>query len=262
MPFDTSLCVRYVEELIRQDELERALLVLDNVPAEQRMVPPPELKEMRRQVLLRCETTREVIESPHDVLHTKDEAACFLAATLRGQLLLQEVKRYNAAGRIPHIVDYGPGPYFVPTGLREHQCSFTYWDLGVNKLAQQAARETIPELKAEADAERPVIFLALEVIEHLHEPRDLAVECVKHCGPNGADVIHLSTPLCTFAEIPRAVPWQERTMHHLRAYTPQEFLLAADQLFPGYHWGMHTPDKLSTQPMSLIGGREKTNAQR
>lgn len=261
MPFDTALCVRYVEELLRQDELERALLVLDNVPAIERMNPPPALLVLRRQILQRCETLREVQESPNDHLHSKEEAACMLTAMLRGQLLLQEVKRYNAAGKIPHIVDYGPGTYFVPTGLREHQCAFTYWDLSANLKVQAEARPGIPELKPEPDAHRPTIFVALEVIEHLHEPRDLAVEAEKHCGQPGPEAIHLSTPLCTFMEIPRHIDWTTRTMHHLRAYTPQEFLLEASRLFPGYYWGMHSPDKLSTQPMSLVGTREKPNAQ-
>lgn len=258
--FDVGLCVRYIEELLRQDELERALLVLDNVPAAERMLPPKELQQLRHQILLRCETTREIIESVNDEVHGVEQCVGLLQGLLRGQLLLSDVQKYNAAGKIPHLVDYGPGCYFVPVGLRALGCSFTYWDLSANMKAQAIARPQIPELKATADAERPVVYVALEVIEHLHAPRDLAVEAAKHCGPLGPELIHLSTPMCTYAEIPREVPWTERTMHHLRAYTPQEFLVTADTLFPGYHWGVHAPSELHTQPMSIVGRRVKSES--
>lgn len=253
MPFNVALCVQYVEELIRQEELERALLVLDNVPAEQRMVQPPELMQLRRDILLRCETARDIQNAPEDILDS-DTAKLLMQGTLRGQLLYMEVRQHNEAGRIPHLVDYGPGGYFVPTGLRALQCSFTYWDVACNSKAQAEARPGIPELKAEADHGRPTVFVGLEVLEHMHEPRDLAVEALRHCGERGPDSVHLSTPMCTYSEFPITEDWRTtRTMHHLRAYTPQEFLLAANALFPGYHWAMHTPSELHTQPMSAVG---------
>lgn len=261
MPFDIKLCVSYVEELLRQEELERALLVLDNVPATERMLPPKELVELRRLILKRSETTREIIDSVNDEVHCVEKSIALMYGLLRGGLLLQDVQQMNGAGKIPHIIDYGPGCYFVPIALRALDCAFTYWDLSVNLKAQAIARPQIPELKAEADASRPVIYVALEVIEHLHEPRDLAIEAAKHCGVNGPDLIHLSTPMCTYAEIPREIPWHERTLHHLRAYTPQEFLVAADNLFPGYHWGVHVPSHLHTQPMSIVGRKVKNESE-
>lgn len=258
--FDTAACIRHVESLVRHDELERALLVLDNVPAYYRENPLPELELLKRDILKAAWTTRLCVDTTSDALLTSQQSYNCVKGLLRGALLDSEIANRNTAGEVPHLVDLGPGPYQMPFGLIAAERRFTYWDLGACFESRRQARETLKPILREKPPEGcSIIFLALEVIEHMHEPRDMAVEALRSCG-RYPDVVMLSTPYCTFHPIPLDQEWRTWNIEHLRAYTPSEFQAEAAKVFPGYNWESFMMEDKAVQPMSLVGRlKENTN---
>lgn len=258
MSFDVTLCQKYVESLLRHDELDRALMVLDNVPAFYRLHPPPELMRLRAEILKHSVTPLTYAKSTGDDFdYPEDKCAKLFGGYVRGQALIHYVKTLNNQGLKPHIVDYGPGPYLAPRTLKHLGLEFTYWDLAINEQAKSKFRPMIVDyLKEDGFKCGFSIFLGLEVIEHLHNPIDLAVEAVKNCGGRYPEVVMLSTPFCTFDVIPESEDWRRADgLQHLRAYTPEEFIRAASHIFPGYDWELTNIAPKVLHPMSLVGAR-------
>ena len=238
--FDSDLCQKYVEELIRFDEVERALLVLENVPAFERDNPPPNLAFLKKQILGAICTVNAYTE---DCLDQEVDltAGKIIKEQLRGILVKEEVERYNRLGLTPHIVDMGPGEYGIPIGLKEQGYKFTYKPISCDIKARCRANDLLCDVMTEAKG--PQIFLGLEIIEHLHQPTDLVTEALRNCG-GYPERIHLSTPCYTFDIGPKN--WRKKSgLPHLRAYTPREFTSKANELFPGYTWQLYQGNILS-----------------
>lgn len=236
--FNVELCKQYVEELINNDEVERALLVLDNVPAYYRANLDPELEKLRTDILKALCTTHAYLTSGLDSNVDETTAIANLRYNLRGRLVEEEVKRLNSNGKMPHIVDVGPGEYWIPLGLKQLGYNFTYWDVAVDENTQKMAHPLLTNYRVPKVPDAPQIFVALEIIEHLPEPRDLATECLRHCG-EFPEYIHLSTPHFCYDPAPKE--WRKPCgLPHLRAYTPTEFCEVAANIFSGYHWQIYT----------------------
>lgn len=239
--FDPIACQRYVESLVRLDEVERALLVLDNVPAYYRDHCPENLAKLRADILASLCTTHAYMTAELDPNIDVEIADKWVKHTLRGMLIAEEVKRYNANGITPNIVDMGPGEYNLPIGLDRMGLEFTYQAVGVDARLSRLAGDFIAKLSGKPRG--PNVFVALEVIEHLPSPQDIVVEALRHCG-SMPDRIHLSTPAYTFDVSEK--DWRKPCgLPHLRAYTPLEFGKVAQKLFPGYHWEFY-PSELSS----------------
>lgn len=248
MSFDPILCEKYVESLIHMDEVERALLVLENIPAEFRDSPPENLFKLRRQILASLCTAHAYMSSGLDAQVIPEHAIPNLHLNLRGKLIEAEVKKYNEQGKTPHIVDVGPGEYWVPIALKQLGYRFTYWDVAFDAKTQSVAHPLLEMRVSIPAVNQPRIFLALEIIEHLPAPSDLSVECLRHCQ-DWPERIHLSTPRYTYDT--KEKDWRKPCgLPHLRAYTPTEFLSTARKLFPGYEWQIY-----SDRIMSLRGMR-------
>jgi hypothetical protein len=99
--------------LVTNDEVERALMVLDNVPAVYRDNHPPALAALRDDIL-RARFTPHTYIHHHGDVPNEAPPVQVMSALLRGRLIRAEVERYNAQNLVPHIVDVGPGSYFVP----------------------------------------------------------------------------------------------------------------------------------------------------
>ncbi len=241
--FNAEMCAQYAESLVHMDEVERALLVLDNVPAYYRDNPPEILKKLRADILKALCTTHAYMVSGLDTRASAETGDAWISSQLRGILLEQEVSRYNEEGLTPHIFDMGPGEYGAPIGLAGHRRQFTYDFIGLDGSTMASAKPLLEGISKKRGDFEPVIFLGLELIEHLPSPQDLAVECLRHCG-GWPDRIHLSTPQYTFDV--RQKNWRKPCgLPHLRAYTPAEFITAAAKIFPGYSWQMY-PSQLTS----------------
>lgn len=264
MSFSPELCQQYVEMLVRHDELERALYVLDNIPADYRMNVPANLRKLRGDLLCAMVTPHHYTTSVGDDVEefndkheiTKENVSYYLETLLRTRLVRDQVKNYNDAGVTPHLIDFGPGHFLLPRALLSAGFKFTYWDVGLNhKAKQQTREELLPVLDAWASLRHPTIFLGLEVIEHLHNEMDLAVEAVGNCK-RWPEMVMLSTPYCTYRVMKEDEEWRTMPLEHLRAYTPLEFGDKAAQIFPGYSWTLWTNSTdPHIEPMSLVGTR-------
>lgn len=263
MSFNPELCQRYVEMLIRHDELERALLVLENVPAFYRMHPPQNLLQLKGEILCASVSAHHYTTSPGDdidaleKLHPdlNDKVAYYLDAHIRARLAKDKVAALNAQGITPHIVDMGPGHFLLPRALLAAGFKFTYWDVGLNAQAKARSREFLKDVLSEEGAkETPTIFVGLEVIEHLRHTDDLAIEAVGVCK-RWPEFVMLSTPYCTFRVMGEDEAWRKMPLEHIRAYTPKEFQQEAHRIFPHYVWEMHMASPPEREPMSLVGTR-------
>lgn len=252
--FDPIACQAYVESLVNLDEVERALLVLDNVPAYYRDNVPPNLAKLKAEILASLCTTHAYMVSALDTDLDPAVSPLWIDQTVRGQLVYREVKQYNEKGKVPHIIDVGPGEYHLPIGLKAKGCKFSYESIGVDEKAKAQAQPYLQDLKldkTESTWDRPIIFVALEIIEHLPSTQDLVIECLRY-AQRWPERIHLSTPCYTYDTKPKH--WRKPCgLPHLRAYTPHEFSQEAHRLFPGYRWE-HYPAQLT----SLRGVRADT----
>lgn len=247
--FDEDALLKTVEMLVNADEVERALLLLDNVPAIYRDQPTYKMTQMRKDILAAMCTPHAYMTGEYDPNLRPDDAMAQMQYLLRGKLIEAEVRRYNKSGEVPHIVDVGPGEYIIPLGLKACGLRFTYKDVAMDVRAQTAARSFLQEQQIAPTPEQPRIFLANEIIEHLPAPHDLVTECLRHCG-RWPDRVHMSTPCYTFDG--KIKDWRKPGgLPHLRAYTPQEFQAEVRRLFPMFSWTCHL-DLI----MSLVGNRE------
>lgn len=240
--FDTKPFLEAAEWLCRADEPERALRLLENLPAYYRDHMPNEVSEMRRDILGSLLTPHAYASVDFDSEVGRD----VLDSLLRGRMVkktLDEIK-----GPV-HIVEMGPGEYWLPIGLSQRGYEFTYHDISLLQRTGKQAREIVPSVwknTRPGESDLPKLFVAFEIIEHLADPKEIATEAARHCGT--PDYIFLSTPLYTFDT---KTHWRKPNgQPHLRAYTPSEFVLTANQIFPGYKWELE-----ADQIMVLKGTR-------
>ncbi len=246
---DFSLIAKTIELYIQADEVERALWILNNLPGKHRDYIPYELVKLKAEILAAMVTPHAYLTSELDNgVHSPEGAAEVLGMLMRGVLLKEEVKRFNDKALIPHLIDMGPGEYFIPIGLKHLNYRFTYLDLGMDKRTSEKAHPLLYDVRREKCGDVPKIFIAMEIIEHLPEPRDIVVECLRHFG-DYPDRIHMSTPCYTFDGGKK--DWRKPCgLPHLRTYTPTEFVKTANDLFPGYRWEVY-----KSRIMSIRGCR-------
>lgn len=263
MSFDPELCQKYVEMLIRHDELERAQLVLENVPAFYRLFPPNNLLQLKGELLAASITAHHYTTSVGDDIDElerkhpglDEHITRYLDEHIRARLLRDKIKQLNEQGVTPHIVDMGPGHFILPRALLRAGYKFTYWDVGLNYGAKARTREMLKEVLSQYEGlKSPVIFLGLEIIEHLRHTEDLAIEAVGVCK-RWPEFVMLSTPFCTYRVMQDDEDWRRTPLEHLRAYTPKEFQAEAHRIFPHYVWQLHIGEPANVEPMSLVGTR-------
>lgn len=226
--------------LCKLDEPERALKLLDNLPGYYRDFPPDEIKALKLDIQKALLTPHAYASVDHDSevgRHTE-----LMEGTNRGAWVKQSVEQYNELRRVPHVVDMGPGEYWLPIGLFNRSYRFTYHDIALLQRTGRQARETVPGYVWQPNPkdDQPIIFVAFELIEHLADVQEIALEAARHCG-RLPDKVFLSTPLYTYAE---QKDWR-KCQPHRRTYTPAEFIYAAHSLFQGYKWELQT-DALMT----------------
>jgi len=250
--FDASYFLLTAQILVDADEAERAYwLLTDGLPAFYRQHTPERIVQFRNKIQMAMMTPLAYGDCKDDSLYCEndDRALEILSGTLRGQLTLQSVLQFNERGIRPHIVEIGPGEFWLPRGLRAKDCAFTYQDIGINEYTKAKSKEIE---RSDWDEIQPVIFCAQEVIEHMASPSDLGVELMRATNGKGASEVHLSTPLFTYDGKPKPILELGRNgLPHLRAYTPNEFIQEAMKIFgPSYQWAFYP-----SQVMSLVGKR-------
>lgn len=229
--FNVQCFLDAANELVRADEVERALHLLDNLPASYRDNPPKQVTSLRNEILARVATPVSYVTIENSYGPDLDDRHDMGKSSLRGQMTCTDVKAYNGKGLCPHIVDFAPGEFWLPAMLTKAGLQFTYWPVLLNKGA-------LPKLKEQyAISEKPFeslpfIYTAFEIIEHLWRPEDIKAEALRWF-PRLPDIIHVSTPLYSFDTA--CENWRNRDLlGHLRAYSPGELHTTLGKLFPEY----------------------------
>jgi hypothetical protein len=217
-------------ELMRSDEAERALQLLANLPAYYRDHPPVEAVRMRQDILQSLLTPHAYASIDFDSEVGRD----VLDGLSRGVWVKETL---HALGKPAHLVEMGPGEYWLPLGLWKRGYEFSYKDISLLQRTGGQARELLPRdiFAPIHQIGGPILFVAFEIIEHLADPKEIAIEAARYCV-RPPDYVFLSTPLYTFDPKP---DWRKLNgQPHLRAYTPQEFFNTACEIFPGYNWDL------------------------
>lgn len=228
--FNPEDFIKVAQQLVDADEVERALWLLNNVPAFYREHQVKEILEFKNSILARMVTPAGYVNDAHDCeIVDEQKASIVIDGTLRGTLIQREL----AQGQF-HVVDVGPGEYWLPVGVKG---DFTYQAIGLDQKTRKAAsmNPIIQSKLSEKQNGRTGVFVALEVIEHLSDTTDLMKECSKHFEEEPG-YIHLSTPCYTYDASPKQ---GAKYLPHLRAYTPNEFLIEAHKLWPHYEWQVY-----------------------
>lgn len=232
--FNVKAFIDAALELVRGDDVLLALDLLEMLPAIYRETPPKEISDLKTLLLSRIATPLFYATDELKLHIAEPEEAMSYLPLLRSQLLVNDVKELNAKDEMPHLVDWGPGNFYVPVMLAELGCFFTYNPITLTRESRRAFLDRYPHMQGEPDTNDPMIFFACEILEHLLEPKELKTTMLQHGGM--ADIVHISTPLYTFDGRVRAdgADGVRDVLGHLRAFTPQEFLTTVQNLFPGY----------------------------
>jgi hypothetical protein len=248
LEFNADECCKYVEMLVQHDEVERALLVLDNVPAFYRDYPKPQMIELRKRIHRSRMTPSSYATNKYDELKEMDFCVFNFKNTIRGKLIEAEIRNYNAKGLVPHLVDMGPGDFWMILAIsNDKDLKCTYWPIGLQLQAKGDAIKLVESyIKERAEKSQPEIFVATEIIEHLPCIDDIASEAARHCNAY-PERVFLSTPCYTFKindewDVPNG-------MGHIRAYTPREFEIACKQIFPLYGFQSYQETLLTSRGM-------------
>lgn len=239
---DIAHLLRWVDELILRDEPLLALEALKLLPSKLRESVPEAIVSTRNLILSKLVTPSDTIGEdfvpPMEQLKGDEILDC-----LRGQLVLEYVLKANKLGITPCVVEFAPGNYWLPIGLKG-KCRFKYRPVYVDTLAFEKFQRAHGDLIDPSPWDE--IFVAHEIIEHLWDPRELVKEQLSK-APR-AEVIHLSTPEYNYFHNRE---WKDGpALLHLRAYTPKEFLNFAETNWPDFFWTLYPG-----QPMSLVGIR-------
>lgn len=243
--------------LVAYDEPVRALRILDGIglPGYYRDNPPKEVLHLKRQIHAKLATPNFYMNNIWDKRVEVERSVLTLQNTLRGKLIAEDVKALNKEGKIPHVVDMGPGEYWLAIGLHKTDHKFTYEDIGLTVDAPQKAREILPT-EVFTKGEGPVVFVACEIIEHLYNEGDLRVEMERH-APN-AEIIHISTPKYTFDGRLSQLEWKKKgDLGHLRTYTPSEFWSVVTKMFWDYDWQSIDPSR--TEILHMRGSKKNVD---
>lgn len=238
--FDVTLWTKLANFLTAYDEPLMALEVLKKLPGYYRDNVPAEIIDLTSRIQARIATPTFYANNIEHDIATGEQGVQFINGTLRGKLIHDEVKALNDKGFFPHIFELAPGPYCLPLGLRALGLRFSYCAKSLNPETVAKARLELGSMWSD----RPPgiqknIFIACEIIEHLHYVDDIAAEYYRY-GMK-ADFIHISTPLYTFDGRASSINWEDKDLGHLRTYTPDEFVkVVLPMFFPNdFSWQLH-----------------------
>ena len=232
--WDSSPFIKAADVLVAADEPMRALQLLDNLPGYYRDYPPKEILDMKRDIYAKLATATFYQKEDTPGIASYEEVKPVAHSFLRYQLVQQDVAKYNQEGKTPHIIDLGPGKYYLPIALKGDGLKFTYQDLGFNGRSQMSFLDHHQDLYVDKAAKgSPVIFVACENIEHLHHEEDIKAECYR--TGTEPDIVHISTPKYTYDTRQTRLNWREHgDIGHLRTYTLPEFIKVCNKMFPTY----------------------------
>lgn len=238
--FDSKPFIDAANILVAADEPLRALKLLEGLPGFYRDNIPSEIHELKRRIKRDLATPTFYMEEKPSPRYADDNAVNdipklfgeYVTTLLRGQLIQKDVLEMNHS--IPSILDLGPGEYWLPIGMKYLIGRlFSYKGVGLCNSNEAGARPFLDDLFPYLG--KPNIFVACELIEHLHHEDDIRTEFERH-APD-ASIIHISTPKYSFDGRADQIQWENKKgLGHLRTYTPREFHNVVARMFPEFQW--------------------------
>ncbi len=238
--FDLDAHIAAVISMIRSDEIEMALKMLDQVPAWHRENYPPELQKIKDTLYKNLYDPFEYASDADEAGWTKEDAESqFLTAYTfpRAEILLELVTDLNRRGERPWLCELSTSHGLLPLGLSKQGRSFDFFGKNLN----HAALVKLKGWLATHWQERPnphgqkTIFVFCEALEHCYREEDLLNSYMK-LGVD-FDYIVLSVPNgCLGGGLP---DWDTRRLGHLRGYNAAEFSSLAQRYFKGYEWYLY-----------------------
>lgn len=249
--WDLNKHIEAVVQMIRADEIQIALEMIEQVPAWYRENRPQELEQIRKTLYKNLYDQIEYASDDEEAECTREfgEAQWTNGYMFpRAEIIADIVRKHNKAGDIcPWIFDLGCSHGNLPLGLLKEKLGFYYKGVGLNGRIVEKVKEWVGGYWLDQPAEFvPNILYCTEVIEHCMNPMDIVQSAYK-VGVNW-DYILLSVPLgCLGGGLP---DWDTRRLGHVRGWTKQEFVEFAAKHWPGYQW------ELTVAPsMVLVGKR-------
>jgi hypothetical protein len=237
VPFDIDAVIKHAEQMVIWEEPMRALWILNNLPAYFRDHEPTEVTDLKLTILRKIYTVQDYASNSSDDVRPSHLVAQLLDNLARGVVIRDAVKEANQKGVTPHIVDFGPGDYWMAIGLDVQGLKFTYRPVALQGSAYTEAKMRLEHLWVEREVkDRPNWLVAYEIIEHLKDEDEIAQEAAR-CALK-PDKVFLSTPRYIFdgGDSTLRNHWKKNGLPHLRCYTPDEFLASATRMFPKYQW--------------------------
>lgn len=216
--FNLQCFLDCANELVRADEVERAIHLLSNLPGYYRDHEPVPVTVLRNQILARIATPTKYAEHEGSLEAYPDGDKWHMGQTLRGMIIIKELERLNSLSVTPTLVDLAPENFWLRKITEHLDRSYRPISLGLVEVDKEPLNV-------------PLIFCALELIEHLWREDDIKIESLRF--GRLPDVVHISTPMYSFDE--ECTDWRKRDLlGHLRTYTPAEFNNVLKRLFPEY----------------------------
>lgn len=240
--WDEEPFLKAAEILVAGDEPLAAIDLLKNkVPGYYRDNRPASFQKVINDIETLLCTPTFYMTNKYDAMVRDTDSHWVVETKFRGRLIRDDVQAFNAKGQTPYIVDLGPGEYWLPIGLSKLGYNFTYKDIGLCMEAQKKAYPLLEKHLTPPEKHAPSIFVACELIEHLHYESDIRIELLKQ--RRKFDIIHVSTPKYSFDRSNDKLNWRDLgDLGHLRTYTPREFQDVVADMFPEYVWAYGTED--------------------
>lgn len=231
--------LKWADFLVQSDEVAEALHILEkSIPGFYRDHVPKEVLDLRRLIKSYLMTTADYMVNDGDDPCPVEHGQKLVNLLTRGKTVKEIIVEYNKAGITPHVVDMGPGDYWLAQGLKADNCKFTYQPVSLQITAHSTVRERLGEVYLPKETGAPNIFVACEIIEHLWNPHEIEQTAAK-LNTEPKDIV-ISTPYYTFGG--GCTTWRnpehKGKVGHIRTFTPNEFYSAVNSMFPGYDWTM------------------------
>ncbi len=228
-----------IEQMIRADEIQIALKMLDMIPAWYRQNKPIELSEIKKKLYRQCYDIFLYGNDDDEASQTRETCESQWLGPYcypRAEIITQAVKKLNSEGKTPWIVDLSCSHGNCPIGLIKAGAEFKYLGKSMNYRAASKIRGWIGDVWQEKPCiGQEKILVCTEALEHAWRPEDIVLAAMK-LGLD-YDQIFLSTPLgCLGGGLPN---WESRPLGHVRGWNEQEFLEFADKGFPGFSWQIY-----------------------
>lgn len=234
---DIDIILDAAEQYILSDDGQKAIWILDNLPAYYQDNYPARAYQIKKDYFKRLWSVADYLSESFENVWDEKKAIEHYKHKFqyRGQYIRDLIKLHNDAGCDDiHIVEVGAANYWLPLGLRDEGLKFKYLALGHNVDANKQAAEKLKDIWSD-EVITSTIFVCMEVVEHCFNPQDIFNYYCKF--GREAEYIVLTTPRYM---VGGGVPdWRSRSLGHVKTWGSGEFQAWAEKTWPLHNFYVH-----------------------